>query len=78
MALIGSYGTVVLHRRRLHTLNKSSLEVTGLRRLARRIDETLAATHRVEEELLRAETAKIRVLHKTARFGSQIILREVR
>ena len=42
------------------------------------IDETLAATHGVEEELLRGEATEVRVLHKAAALGAVVVLVEVR
>ena len=69
---------VVLDDDVLHRLHQTPLDVPRLGRLHRGVDETLAAAHGVEEELLRRQPAKVRVLHEPARLGAQIVLGEVR
>ena len=69
---------VVLDHDVLERLDEPTLDVARLGRLNRRVDQTLATGHGVEEELLRREPAQVRVLHEAARLGRIVVLGEVR
>mmetsp|Transcript_20397 Transcript_20397/g.36278 ORF Transcript_20397/g.36278 Transcript_20397/m.36278 type:complete len:270 (+) Transcript_20397:1995-2804(+) len=60
-----AYRPVVLQRHVFHRLHQPPLNVTGFRRLTRSVDDTLPASHRVEEELLGGETLEVRVFDKS-------------
>lgn len=51
--------------------------LTGLSRLDSSVDETLTATHGVEEELGGGEASQVGVLHKAPALRAVIILDEV-
>ena len=55
-----------------------ALDVTRLGGLHRGVDETLAASHGVEEELLRGQPAQVRVLDEAPRLGAEVVLGKVR
>ena len=73
-----THSAVVLDNHVLHSLDKTTLDVTSFRRLNCSIDQTFSATHGVEKELLRSQTTQIRVLDETTRLGTEIILAKVR
>ena len=73
-----THGAVVLDDDVFHRLDETSLNVTSLGRFNGGIDQTFAATHGVEEELLRGQTAQVRVFDETTRFWTEIILAKVR
>ena len=52
-------GTVVLDHDVLHRLDQPSLDVARLSSLDGSVDQSLAATHGVEEELLRRQPAQV-------------------
>lgn len=51
---------------------------TSLGRLDSRIDQTLSASHGVEEKLSGCQTSQVGVLHKAPALGAVVILDEVR
>jgi len=53
------------------------LNVTSFGNLDSGVDETFTTSHGVEEELLRSETPKIRVLDETACLGAEIVFSEM-
>ena len=61
----------------LHRLHKSALDVTGLRRLTGRINQTLPSSHGVEKELLCGETSQIAILDETPTLGPEIVLHKM-
>ena len=73
-----AHRAVVLHHDVLHGLDEPTLNVAGLGGLDRRVDETLATAHGVEEELLRREAREVRVGHEAAALGQQVVLVKVR
>ena len=73
-----AHGAIVLDHHILHRLDEAALDVAGLGGLHSGIDQTLAATHRVEEKLLRGEAAQVRVLDEATRLRAVVVLCEVR
>lgn len=57
-------GTIVMDDQILQTFHQSALQITGFRRFHGRIDETLTASHRVEEELGGRQTREETVLNE--------------
>ena len=74
----GTESTIVASHNGLHGLHQTTLDVTGLGSLTGGIDKTFATTHGVEEEFLRTQTTKVRVLDEASTLGTKIILGEVR
>jgi len=54
------------NHKRLHGLDETTLNVSGLSSLDGSVDETLATTHRVEEELGGREAGEVRILDEAA------------
>lgn len=69
---------VILHHHRLHRLDETTLDVTGLGSLDSCVDETLSASHGVEEELCWCQAGQVGVLYKASALRAVIILNEVR
>ena len=69
--------TIVLDPHILHRLHHTTLDVTRVRGLHGRVNETLATAHRVEEVLGRTETLDERGLHETTGLNAVIELGEV-
>ena len=73
-----AHSSVVRHPTTLHGLDQPPLDVPGLARLARRVDDAFAAAHGVEKKLLRSEPGQVRVLDEAARLGAEVVLGKVR
>src|SRR6056297_3100569 len=69
---------VVLRLQLGERVDEPALEVAGLGGPDRRVDEPLAAAHRVEEELLRGEPAAVGVLHEAVRLRGEEVRPVVR
>mmetsp|Transcript_9224 Transcript_9224/g.37950 ORF Transcript_9224/g.37950 Transcript_9224/m.37950 type:complete len:753 (+) Transcript_9224:1411-3669(+) len=67
-----AHSVVVLHHQALEVLDEAALEVSGLARLHRGIDQALAACHAVEEELLRPDARQVAVAHVAACPGAAV------
>lgn len=84
LAAAGELSSESNHRRSapdgevFHSLDETPLNVPSAGRLDGGIDQPLATSHGVEEELLGCQPSQIRVLDKPAGLRPEIVLREVR
>ena len=62
----------------LEGLDEAALDVPRLGSLDSRVDQALAASHRVEEHLLGGQPLRVRVLDEATRLGARVVLDEVR
>ena len=73
-----SDGSVVSDGCGLHGLDQSALDVSGFGGFDSGIDETLSASHGVEEKLGGRQAGQVRVLHEPLRLRRVIVLHEMR
>mmetsp|Transcript_98404 Transcript_98404/g.300919 ORF Transcript_98404/g.300919 Transcript_98404/m.300919 type:complete len:346 (+) Transcript_98404:2663-3700(+) len=78
VASAGAVRPIVLHLQGLHGLDQPALDVTGLRRLARRVDDAFAAAHGVHPHFLRRQPCEVRILDETPGLRPVVVLDEVR
>lgn len=78
LILGGSHCAIILNHHILKCLDKPALDVAGFGSLDCSIDETLTASHGVEEELLRSEASQIAVFDEALTGWTKIVLAEVR
>ena len=73
-----TYSHIIFHLKILHTLNKTTLDISCLTRFNGGINQTYTTTHRMEEEFLWRQSRNKRTFDKSACQRSVIELVEVR
>ena len=72
-----THRSIILHVQILHCLHQLTLNISGIRRLDGRINQTLTPGHSVEEELCRLQTGNEAALNESSRLCAVIISRKV-
>jgi len=73
-----SHRAIILDHQILQCLDQSSLNVTSVSSFDSSVDQSFTTTHRVEIKLGWSQAGQVRTRHETFRFGTIIVLGEVR